>query len=65
VLLIGHTGVGKTFFAQAIGLHACACVSGEGYRGVKARKLASKKKDRAVQPPALPGTGLRWAGGAA
>jgi len=25
VLLIGQTGVGKTFIAQAIGLHACAC----------------------------------------
>jgi len=25
VLLIGQTGVGKTFLAQAIGLHACAC----------------------------------------
>jgi DNA replication protein DnaC len=25
VLLIGPTGVGKTFLAQAIGLHACAC----------------------------------------
>ena len=25
VLLIGQTGVGKTFIAQAAGLHACAC----------------------------------------
>jgi IstB-like ATP binding protein len=25
VLLIGQTGVGKTFIAQATGLHACAC----------------------------------------
>ncbi len=25
VLLIGPTGVGKTFIAQAAGLHACAC----------------------------------------
>lgn len=25
VLLIGQTGVGKTFLAQAAGLHACAC----------------------------------------
>jgi DNA replication protein DnaC len=25
VLLIGQTGVGKTFLAQATGLHACAC----------------------------------------
>jgi len=25
VLLIGQTGVGKTFLAQALGLHACAC----------------------------------------
>ena len=25
VLFIGQTGVGKTFFAQAVGLHACAC----------------------------------------
>ena len=25
VLLIGPTGVGKTFIAQAVGLHACAC----------------------------------------
>src|SRR6185503_7393927 len=25
VLLVGQTGVGKTFLAQAIGLHACAC----------------------------------------
>jgi DNA replication protein DnaC len=25
VLLIGQTGVGKTFVAQATGLHACAC----------------------------------------
>lgn len=25
VLLIGQTGVGKTFLAQAVGLHACAC----------------------------------------
>jgi len=25
VLLIGQTGVGKTFLAQAMGLHACAC----------------------------------------
>ena len=24
VLLIGQTGVGKTFLAQALGLHACA-----------------------------------------
>jgi DNA replication protein DnaC len=112
VLLIGQTGVGKTFIAQATGLHACACgksvmymtvttwlenvalarsseersiskstifttqlpldhwceviadpviadairdrlqhsaltinITGESYRGVKARKLASKKKD--------------------
>ncbi len=25
LLLIGETGVGKTFIAQAVGLHACAC----------------------------------------
>lgn len=25
VLLIGQTGVGKTFLAQAVGLHTCAC----------------------------------------
>jgi DNA replication protein DnaC len=25
ILLVGQTGVGKTFLAQAIGLHACAC----------------------------------------
>jgi len=25
VLFIGQTGVGKTFLAQAVGLHACAC----------------------------------------
>ncbi|MBK7251261.1 MAG: ATP-binding protein [Gammaproteobacteria bacterium] len=25
MLLIGPTGVGKTFIAQATGLHACAC----------------------------------------
>jgi DNA replication protein DnaC len=25
VLLIGQTGVGKTFLAQAVGLHACGC----------------------------------------
>lgn len=25
MLLIGQTGVGKTFIAQAAGLHACAC----------------------------------------
>ena len=25
VLLVGQTGVGKTFIAQATGLHACAC----------------------------------------
>ena len=31
VLLIGQTGVGKTFIAQAIGLHACACGKSVSY----------------------------------
>ena len=31
VLLIGPTGVGKTFLAQAIGLHACACGNAVAY----------------------------------
>ena len=31
VLLIGQTGVGKTFLAQAAGLHACACGKSVSY----------------------------------
>jgi len=31
VLLIGPTGVGKTFLAQAAGLHACACGNSVAY----------------------------------
>jgi DNA replication protein DnaC len=31
-LLIGPTGVGKTFLAQAIGLHACACGNTVAYK---------------------------------
>ena len=36
LLLIGETGVGKTFIAQAVGLHACACGKSVLYMSITA-----------------------------
>jgi DNA replication protein DnaC len=47
VLLIGQTGVGKTFIAQATGLHACAC--GKSVLYMTVTTLAGECRARPIQ----------------